>query len=128
MVYGRYDLVEDTDPWVHAFTREDHGTKLLVLCNYSPEPREFVLPDTVPFEGHQVLLGNYEVDEDESPLHCKLRAFEARVYLRQAGASPHELRVLAMTQEAPGDQRSSQAADEIETGAEVRRETVTSGA
>ncbi len=128
MIYGRYDLVEDTDPSVYAFTREDHGTKLLVVCSFSLEPREFILPDTVPFEGHKVLLGNYPVDEDESPLHCKLRPFEARVYLRQAGATPHEQRVLAMTQEATGDQRSPAAGDEIEAGAEVRRETVTSGA
>ena len=128
MIYGRYDLVEDTDPSVYAFTREDHGTKLLVVCSFSPEPREFILPDSVPFEGHRVLLGNYPVDEDESPLHCKLKPFEARVYLRQAGATPHELRVLAMTQEASGDQRASEAGDEVEAGAEVRREAVTSGA
>ncbi len=128
MVYGRYDLIEDTDPWVYAYTREDQGTKLLVVCSFSPEPRDFILPDSVPFEGHRVLLGNYPVDEDESPLHCKLRPFEARVYLRQAGVTPHELRVLAMTQEAPGDQRTAQAGDEIEAGTAKQREAVTSSA
>ncbi len=27
MVYGRYDLIEETDPWVYAYTREDERNK-----------------------------------------------------------------------------------------------------
>ena len=50
------------------------------------------------------------------------------VATRQAGATPHELRVLAMTQEAPGEKPSSEVGEEIEAGVEARRETVTSSA
>ena len=128
VVEGRYDLIEDTEPSVWAYTRTANDTKLLVVCNISRDAAEFVLPDHVPFEGHEVLIGNYPIDADDSPQRFALRPYEARVYLRRPPGSGHEQRVLAMTQEATGRLDATAGGDEVEVGAEVRREVLVEGA
>ena len=127
VVGGRYDVILDTAPEVWAFTRTDEDEKLLVACNFSREDADFVLPDTVPFEGHETLIGNYPVDPDDSPQRFVLRPYEARVYLRRPPGSRHAQRVLAMTQEAAGARDATVGGDEVEAGPELRREVAVEG-
>ena len=122
VVEGRYDLIEATEPNVWAYTRTGGDSKLLVACNFSGEAAEFVLPDAVPFDGHEVLIGNYPIAADDSPQRFVLRAYEARVYLRRPPGSGHEQRVLAMTQEATGERDATTGGDEVEAGTDLRRD------
>ena len=58
IVYGHYDLLLAEDPELYVYTRELDGKKLLVVCNFSDNEREF-MPDE-EFRNGEVLIQNYE--------------------------------------------------------------------
>ena len=58
IVYGHYELLAAADPDLYIFTRELDGDKLLVVCNFSDNVREY-FPDE-EFRGGEVLIQNYE--------------------------------------------------------------------
>ena len=58
IVYGHYDLQLAEDPELYVYTRELDGKKLLVVCNFSDNEREF-MPDE-EFRNGEVLIQNYE--------------------------------------------------------------------
>lgn len=80
MVYGRYDLLLPDHPQIYAYTRTLGADRLLVVCNFSGETPVFELPAEVAFDGHEVLISNYDVDPAEDIRRFTLRPYEARVY------------------------------------------------
>ncbi|SFB20004.1 MULTISPECIES: alpha-glucosidase [unclassified Bacillus (in: firmicutes)] len=80
IVYGKYDVLMEEDEQIYAFTRTLEGEKLLVICNFSKETPEFVLPDHLKVCGKELLISNYDVDADESIEKVVLKPYEARVY------------------------------------------------
>ena len=58
IVYGHYELLEAEDPDLYVYTRELNGQKLLVVCNFSDNEREY-MPDE-EFRDGKVLIQNYE--------------------------------------------------------------------
>ncbi len=80
IVYGVYDLILDDHPEIYAFTRTLGDDRLLVMLNFTGATPRFDLPGHVSFSGHELLIGNYEVDPAEDIQHITLRPYEARVY------------------------------------------------
>ena len=77
VVYGRYDMIEDTDPWVYAFTRGLDEERLLVVANFAGEERRFRSP---LLRGDEALLiANYDAADGRDGV-APLRPYEARVY------------------------------------------------
>lgn len=81
IVYGRYELIEEGDPSVFAYTRSLDGHTLLVVCSFSKEAVKFTLPDEFRTGGRKMLIANWETGKSgEAENEILLRPYEARVY------------------------------------------------
>jgi len=77
MVYGKYELLDQDNPNVYAYTRELNGRKMLILLNFTDHQADAHLP--VNMKNAKQLIGNYsKTAEKENPL--SLRPYEAKVY------------------------------------------------
>lgn len=81
IVYGRYDLILEADEKIYAYTRTLGNEKLVVLCNFSGEDAPIEFPDDIKFIKPELLIGNYEVNEEVPVTSFSLKPYEARVYL-----------------------------------------------
>jgi oligo-1,6-glucosidase len=81
VVYGTYDLQLADHEQIYAYTRTLGDEQLLVMCNFSGEHAEFVMPEHIVFGGSQLLIGNYAGQEEEVGSALSLKPYEARVYL-----------------------------------------------
>lgn len=70
-VYGDFELVDEADENLFIFTKENNGSKALVVCNFTKQNQSFNLPANA-----KLLVGTH--DATEKP---ELQAFEGRVYL-----------------------------------------------
>jgi oligo-1,6-glucosidase len=80
IVYGSYDLLLEDDELIYAFTRTLGNEQILVICNFSQETPDFILPENVQFAGKELLISNYNVDENQPISNLSLKPYEARVY------------------------------------------------
>ena len=80
IVYGEYELILEDHPQIYAYTRSYNGEKLLVVTNFSDQVVAFPMPKDVTFDGHELMISNYDVEESGNPTSFTLRPFEARVY------------------------------------------------
>jgi glycosidase len=80
IVYGDYELLLAEDDSIFAYTRTLADEQLLVIVNLFEEEAEFILSNEISFEKKELLISNYEVDEDESITKLELRPYEARAY------------------------------------------------
>jgi oligo-1,6-glucosidase len=74
IVYGRYDMIEDTDAAIYAFTRTLDNERLLVAANFSRIGCPF--HHKLLRGGEGLLIGNYAAALAGEPL----RPYEVRVY------------------------------------------------
>ncbi|GGK36483.1 oligo-1,6-glucosidase [Caldalkalibacillus thermarum] len=81
IVYGQYRLIMEEDEQIYAYLRQLGNQTLLVITNFSEEQPVFRLPDNVTYSSKQLLISNYNVDEQDEIRQTKLRPYEARVYL-----------------------------------------------
>ena len=75
IVYGDYNLLFPEDEELFVYERSLEGKKLLVVCNFSENEREF---DFSIVRDGQILINNYK---DFNMENNKLRAFETAVIL-----------------------------------------------
>ena len=91
IVYGIYDLLlashkrstpqsGSVDEEIYAFTRTLEEDRLLVILNFSGNTPVFHLPETIAFASQELLISNYDVDDNENIHQFPLRPYEARVY------------------------------------------------
>lgn len=80
IVYGTYDLILDSDEEIYAFTRTLEEDCLLVILNFSKKSPVFHLPENITFANTNLLISNYDVDDNEDVHQFPLRPYEARVY------------------------------------------------
>lgn len=80
IVYGDYDLLLPEHPTIYAYTRILADEKLLVVLNFSSEHTLFELPEECSYKTNELLIGNYDVDQNESIEKIELKPYEARVY------------------------------------------------
>ena len=77
LVYGRYTLLDKSNPDVYTYTREMEGKKILIILNFS---NKTVAVNTVTdMSKTKILLNNYEGES----VAGKLRPYEAVVYSLQ---------------------------------------------
>lgn len=79
LVYGKYTLLDESNPTVYAYTRESDNQRLLVLLNFTDANAKANV--TINLANANLLLGNY-IDK---PISVKgdsisLRPYEALVY------------------------------------------------
>lgn len=80
IIYGTYDLLEPKDKDLYIYERSSDTEKILVICNFSKESREYHLPGEWKNSEYTLLLGNY--GDRNCPHHPVLRPYEAIVYKR----------------------------------------------
>lgn len=78
IVHGSYRLLLEDDEQIFAYMREWQNEKMLVICNFSDQQPQFVLPDDMDNEKTELLLSNYPVEEKTKQFH--LKPYEVRVY------------------------------------------------
>ncbi|HPW62058.1 MAG TPA: alpha-glucosidase, partial [Cyclobacteriaceae bacterium] len=75
LVYGKYTLLDKSNPSVYAYTREQAGQKLLIVLNFSQSNSEAQV--TIP-DHAKVLLSNYsDVPASADQKSIMLRPYEA---------------------------------------------------
>jgi oligo-1,6-glucosidase len=78
LVYGKYTLLDKSNPQVYSYTREWKGEKIGVLLNFSAKPA--AVSTGVSAGGAPVLIGNYPDATGTLGGTVTLRAYEAYVY------------------------------------------------
>ena len=80
LIYGTYDLIAEDHEQVYAYTRTFTDETVLVITNLFAEETTFSLPESLLKKSAQLLLSNYDVDQDETLENVSLKPYEARVY------------------------------------------------
>ena len=78
IVYGSYQLLLPEDPAIFAYTRTLGEEKLLVVCNFSGESQQFLLPEEFHGREGRLLISNYQ--QEARAEKQTLRPYEAFVY------------------------------------------------
>jgi len=84
--YGGFTLLDEDNPKVYAYLRNQHEFSYLIVLNWVAEDNEWELPEEIPAPGGILMLSNYE-NEDLLPLTRKLqlRPYEGRIYALRPG-------------------------------------------
>ena len=77
--YGEYELLLPEDPDLYVYTRALGEHKLLVICNFRKEEKEFTLPEGFDPGMGEILIGNYP--DRELGETMTLKAYEALAIL-----------------------------------------------
>ncbi len=78
IVYGSYQLLLPEDPAIFAYTRTLGEEKLLVVCNFSEESQQFLLPEEFHGREGRLLISNYQ--QEARGEKQTLRPYETFVY------------------------------------------------
>lgn len=81
IVYGTYDLLLPDDPELYVYTRTLEEEKLLVICNFYGNTREYTLPEDWQPDAMECLIGNYK--EVKNGRTMTIRPYEAVVFRRK---------------------------------------------
>lgn len=76
LVYGKYTLLDKSNPDVYAYTRDYEGKMMLVLLNFKGKDATATISG-IDMRNAILLLNNYK-DEGNAPL--TLRPYEAKIY------------------------------------------------
>ncbi|MFP3721795.1 alpha-glucosidase [Niallia circulans] len=79
LTYGTFDLVDEENKQVFAYTRTLDDKKIVIISNLSAEEAVFE-NRVVELEHENLLLANYSVDEHEPTTSISLKPYEARMY------------------------------------------------
>ena len=80
VVYGKYDLLLEESEEIYSYMRTLNDERLLVICSFSKNETEFILPSDIKYNSKKLVISNYDVSENESLENIKLRPYECRVY------------------------------------------------
>ncbi|WP_324678293.1 alpha-glucosidase [Hymenobacter sp. GOD-10R] len=58
LIYGKYQLLDEANPHIYAYTRTLGKEKVLIVLNFSPDKRSWSVPSTLK-PSAQALLNNY---------------------------------------------------------------------
>ncbi|WP_312692599.1 glycoside hydrolase family 13 protein [Caproiciproducens sp.] len=75
IIDGKYELIDESNKNVFAYTRTSDSQKLLVLCNFSEYPAEILLPADLESEYKDILISNYNNVHIRNKM--QLRPYEA---------------------------------------------------
>lgn len=80
LVYGKYTLLDKSNPNVYSYTRESEGKKMLVLLNFSPDRVKANI--SISLAKAKIILDNYgnAVTKTVVKSGIELRPYEAIIY------------------------------------------------
>ena len=78
IIYGDYQLLAPEDTEVFSYLRRRGNATILVVCNLSPNNRDFVVPDGIMWDETELLISNDGAPELTKTLH--LTAWQAAVW------------------------------------------------
>ncbi len=73
VLYGKYELLDGTNPDVYAYTRALDNEKLLIVCNFTSKELDYPIPEM--YKDGSCLISNYP----DNTIGNKLRPYEAYV-------------------------------------------------
>ena len=73
IVYGKYKLLDGTNPDVYAYTRALDNERLLIVCNFTSKELDYPIPEM--YKDGSCLISNYP----DNTIGNKLRPYEAYV-------------------------------------------------
>ncbi|WP_407270912.1 glycoside hydrolase family 13 protein [Radiobacillus sp. PE A8.2] len=79
LIYGSYELILEDHDQIYSYIRKLDDKLVLVVTNLFAEAATFTLPENLTGRKAELLIANYEVDEDNL-IETTLRPYEARVY------------------------------------------------
>lgn len=82
IIHGNYRLVDENNSEVYSYLREYHNEVLLVICSFSENYINYVVPKEINDykEKGKLLLSNYETSLGELERSNELRPYESLVY------------------------------------------------
>jgi oligo-1,6-glucosidase/glucan 1,6-alpha-glucosidase len=80
VVHGKYQLILENHKEIFAYKRILEDETLLVICNFTGNNTKFISEEKIEFKTSELLISNYEVNEDKSINNIELKPYEARVY------------------------------------------------
>ncbi|AVK49790.1 glucohydrolase [Clostridium sp. MF28] len=80
VVHGKYELILEENKEIFAYTRTLENEMLLVICNFTGNETEFVLERKFEFKSKELLISNYNVNENDPIDSIELKPYEARIY------------------------------------------------
>lgn len=80
MIYGDYQLVLEDDEHIYSYLRTLNKDRLLIILNFFSSQAIFNLPEDSNYQEKELLISNYNVEEDEDINRIYLQPYEARVY------------------------------------------------
>lgn len=80
IIYGTYDLLLEDHEHIYAYTRTFNGEKLLIILNFYEAQTEFALPEKMVYQSVELLISNYQVENEDRINSIILQPYEARVY------------------------------------------------
>ncbi|MFA9560246.1 alpha-glucosidase [Evansella sp. AB-rgal1] len=80
LIYGDYDLVLERNNKIYAYTRTWGEDKILVVTNLFGEKARLSFPTNLKGFTKELLLSNYNVNDDDTKSRMMLQPYEARVY------------------------------------------------
>ncbi|WP_236895543.1 glycoside hydrolase family 13 protein [Clostridium beijerinckii] len=80
VVYGKYELMLEENKEIFAYTRTLENEMLLVICNFTGNETEFVLERKFEFKSKELLISNYNVNENDPIDSIELKPYESRIY------------------------------------------------
>jgi alpha-glucosidase len=78
--YGTYDLIQENNSQIYAYTRTLDEQQAIVISNLSEEPADFA-HDGFPLNSNKLLLSNHEVEQHGPATAFTLKPYETRVYM-----------------------------------------------
>lgn len=79
VVYGSYQLLLPDSEEIYAYIRSLNDQILLVVCNFTDQETDYLLPENLRRKNGQVLISNYGLEEIKE--NRKLRPYETFVVL-----------------------------------------------
>ncbi|PKP58576.1 glucohydrolase [Candidatus Atribacteria bacterium HGW-Atribacteria-1] len=80
IVYGDYQPILENDEYIYAYLRILDQDRLVIILNFFADSVTFNLPDNINYKDKEVLISNYNIEEEEDLKEILLRPYEARVY------------------------------------------------
>ncbi|WP_329957392.1 alpha-glucosidase [Gibbsiella quercinecans] len=80
VVDGRYELINDTDSDVYGYIRVLREEMLVVICSFSENKVNYILPEHLLTHSAKLLLSNYAGSQELLVQKLELRPYEALIY------------------------------------------------
>jgi len=80
LVYGAYELIDESNEQVYAYTRSLDQDRFLILLNFSTENSVYTLPAEINYNAAKLIISNDRIKDDKTYKEFLLLPYQAIVY------------------------------------------------